>query len=180
MGVLNLEGKSSAEMIAEGVRIAKTEQRINDFLLSLKRSDGRAVKFKWQEPIERCPFVKRGKHKVDFYLKDPELYIEVKGWMSYASVNELEYLLRHSGKNFYILQVTNEDWMEMYEEKKHKSIAKKIAQNEKLQLEEIAKFVNGELKAQEMVELSLKRLEEFKVLRSGDIQRWLNATGGAK
>ena len=160
--------------------MTKTEQRNNDFLLSLKRSDGRAVKFKWQEPIEDCPFVKRGKHKVDFYLKDPELYIEVKGWMSYASVNELEYLLRYSGKDFYILQVTNEDWMGMYEKTKHKSVAKKIAQNEKFQLDEITKFVKGELKAQELVELSLKRLEEFKELRTGDIQRWLNVTGGVK
>ncbi|MBQ6339074.1 MAG: hypothetical protein IJI36_08025, partial [Kiritimatiellae bacterium] len=55
-------------------------------------------------------WVNSRKHKVDFVIQNvngEELCVEVKGWMSYSSVNELQYLLSYSGHKFYILQVTN-------------------------------------------------------------------------
>ena len=166
---------SSEELLKMGVKMAKTEQRVNDFLRGLKTSSGRSLKFDRQLPIEGCPFVKKGKHKVDFHLQDPELYIEVKGWMSYASVNELEWLLKHTDKPFYVLQVTNEDWIEAYDKLKYKSIAKKIAENERIQYDEIKRFVFGELDAKEMARRSVERIEAFKQLRAGDVERWLAA-----
>lgn len=164
---------SSEELLKMGVKMAKTEQRVNDFLCGLKTPSGHSLKFDRQLPIGGCPFVKKGKHKVDFHLQDPELYIEVKGWMSYASVNELEWLLKYTGKPFYLLQVTNEDWLDAYDRSKHKSIAKKIAENERIQYDEIKRFVIGEVDANEMAKRSVERIEAFKQLRAGDIERWL-------
>lgn len=164
---------SSEELLKMGVKMAKTEQRVNDFLCGLKTPSGHSLQFDRQLPIGGCPFVKKGKHKVDFHLQDPELYIEVKGWMSYASVNELEWLLKYTGKPFYLLQVTNEDWLDAYDRSKHKSIAKKIAENERIQYDEIKRFVIGEVDANEMAKRSAERIEAFKQLRAGDIERWL-------
>lgn len=164
---------SSEELLKMGVKMAKTEQRVNDFLRGLKTSSGHSLKFDRQLPIGGCPFVKKGKHKVDFHLQDPELYIEVKGWMSYASVNELEWLLKYTGKPFYLLQVTNEDWLDAYDKSKYKSIAKKIAENERIQYDELQQFAAGKLSAKEMAKRSMDRIEAFKKLRAGDIKRWL-------
>ena len=60
------------------------------------------------------PFLKRGVHRVDFKVTNKSgepLYIEAEGYLSYYSVNVLEYLLRYSGENIYVYQATNEDWM---------------------------------------------------------------------
>ena len=142
-----------------------------DFLQFL----GDITKGKAQVEILDCPFTARWKHKVDFVIENnngEQLYVEVKGWMSYSSVNELKYLLEYSGYNFYILQVTNEDWMGLYEKMKHKSVSKKIEANRKAQYEEIKDFINGTKTAQNMVDISRQRLEEFVKVREGDLERW--------
>ena len=92
--------------------------------------------------------------------------------MSYSSVNELQYLLRYSGHKFYILQVTNEDWMGLYEKGKHGNKTKKIDANREAQYEEIKDFINGKKTAQAMADISMRRLKEFVKVRMGDLERW--------
>lgn len=150
--------------------IPETEKRFLEFLNGFTN-----VKCKAQVEILNCPFTAYWKHKVDFVIrnnKGEELYVEVKGWMSYSSVNELRYLLEYSGYSFYILQVTNEDWMGIYEKAKHKSGSKKVEANRKAQYEEIKDFINGTKTAQDMVDVSRQRLEEFVKVRKGDLGRW--------
>ena len=150
----------------------KTEREFEDFLIQLGKKAN--VNYEKQKPIDGCPFVRRGKHKVDFVLNTkPSLYVEVKGWMSYRSVNELKYLLNYSGKNFYILQVTNEDWMDLYLPEVHGSVAAKIQTNKDRQYQEIKEFFQGKLSASAMSDRSKKRLADFKCVREGDIPRWL-------
>ena len=150
--------------------LPKTEQVFLDYL-----NGNTNVKGKTQVEISNCPFVTCWKHRVDFVIennKGERLYVEVKGWMSYSSVNELKYLLEHSGRSFYILQVTNEDWMGLYEKAKHKSVSKKIEANRKAQYEEINDFINGTKTVQNMIDISRQRLGEFVKVREGDLKRW--------
>lgn len=152
----------------------KTEREFEDFLIKLGKKAN--VDYEKQKPMEGCPFVRRGKHKIDFVLTSADsstLYVEVKGWMSCSSVNELEYLLNYSGQDFYILQVTNADWMGLYLPKKHESIRKKVEENTKEQYKEIKEFLQGKLSSAEMSMRSKKRLADFRRVRAGDISRWL-------
>ena len=150
--------------------VPETEKRLLGFLNGFTNVKGAA-----QVEILDCPFTARWKHKVDFSIendKGERLYIEVKGWMSYSSVNELRYLLECPECNLYILQVTNEDWMGLYEKAKHESASKKIEANRKAQYEEIKDFINGTKTVQNMVDVSRQRLEEFVRVREGDLERW--------
>lgn len=152
----------------------KTEREFEEFLIQLREKVN--VDYEKQKPIDGCPFARRGKHKVDFVLTTAEsstLYVEVKGWMSYRSVNELKYLLEYSGQDFYILQVTNEDWMGLCLPQKYKSIQKKIEENKKVQYQEIEEFLRGELTSSEMSNRSKKRLAAFRRVRARDLPRWL-------
>lgn len=151
-------------------KMPDTEREFLDFLNGIANAKGTA-----QVEVSDCPFTAHWKHKVDFVLentKGESLYVEVKGWMSYASVNELRYLLEYSKHDFYILQVTNEDWMGLYDKVKHKSTQKKIDDNKKAQYDEIRDFVNGRKSICQMVDVSRKRLEEFVKIRAGDLERW--------
>lgn len=147
-----------------------TEKEFLDFLGGIA-----SVKVETQVEIQDCPFVAHWKHKVDFVVENnrgERLYVEVKGWMSYTSVNELRYLLECSGENFYILQVTNEDWMGLYEKVKYGSVKNKIQTNKMAQYDEVNGFVNGRISAQEMRRVSLDRLKAFVNVRNGDLNRW--------
>lgn len=145
----------------------KTEVELQHFLTKIGCS------FETQAVIEHCPFLKRGKHKVDFRVtstRGEELYVEVKGYLSFYSANVLEYLLRHSGKAFYVFQATDEDWMGVA--KQGQSVEEKIDQNKRQQENEIGQFIRGDLSARVMVERSLQRLKDYKKLRAGEVERW--------
>ena len=145
----------------------KTEQEFMQFL------EGEGTQKVPQAKISECPFLKRGVHKVDFMItnnRGESLCVEVKGYLSYYSVNVLEYLLRYSEENIYVYQATDEDWM--WCPKKGQSIQDKIEQNKKMQKKEIRDFLKGKLPAKEMQRRSLKRLMAYKRLRAGDVERW--------
>jgi len=145
----------------------KTEVEFQEFLTKVGCS------FEAQAVVEHCPFLKRGKHKVDFKITSvlgEELYVEVKGYLSFYSVNVLEYLLRYSGKAFYVFQATDEDWMGVA--KQGQSVQEKIDQNKRQQEDEFREFISGGLSARGMAERSLKRLRDYKELRAGEVERW--------
>lgn len=166
-------------------KMPETEKEFERFLNELGKKEGRDQDYEKQVKVERSPFLKRGVHKVDFVLhrrdkdgNEENLYIEVKGVLSYYEVNVLEYLLKHSGKCFYIYQATNEDWMGLYvpavnQEPGVHSAKEKIKDNKKKQQEEIKKFFSGEFSAEKMMELASGYLEGYKKLRVGDIDRWV-------
>lgn len=92
--------------------------------------------------------------------------------MTLFAVNTLRYSLSYNDEqDFYILQMTDEDWIEGCSE--HMVLKQKIDQNIRLQFDEINKFVNDEITPEEMQELSIKRLNAFQELRKKDFERWI-------
>ncbi len=159
-----------------------TEKKFKAFLEEEKKKRA-GIRYERQVEVGRSPFLKRGRHKVDFVLhrrdkdgNEEDLYVEVKGLMTYYAVNVLQYLLEHSGKNFYIYQATDEDWIDRCVPNKVISSAKKkIEQNREAQKDEIRKFFNGEegFSAADMAKKSMERLEKYKSVRARDVGYWV-------
>lgn len=126
--------------------------------------------------IDNIPFTKSKKHKVDVMLtskKDgSKLFVEIKGMMTYLEVNKLKYLLSESGKHFYILQLTELDWIKPYKGKTAKAAFNKSKSDFEKQVIELINFANGDLSGEELSNLSMKRLEDFLEYRGKDIKRW--------
>lgn len=155
--------------------MAKTEESFNSFLIDqLGLEEGKD--FERQVDYEGvCPFTKRRKHKIDFKIiskKGHILFVEVKGQMTLYAVNTLRYSLSHNDvQDFYILQLTDEDWIEGCPE--NMVLKQKINQNIQLQFDEITKFVNDEITPEKMQELSIKRLDAYRELHEKDFDRWI-------
>lgn len=130
------------------------------------------IKYEYQYKIN-VPFTQSGIHKVDFYLNDFDLYIEIKGLMTYSAVNILKYLNNYSDKNFYVLQMTEEDWINEYNKKIHKSIKNKINTNINIQFDEILKLKDNRIDINDIVNISKQRINNYIKLRNKDIDRWL-------
>lgn len=132
--------------------------------------------FDVQKEIGDIAFNKGKKHEVDLVLSSRsgvKLYVEVKGQMTYLEVNKLRYLLGLR-RHFYILQLTEIDWIEPYDKSKHGSKYQKSKKDFEDQIEELVKFVNGELTGKELSERSSKRLDDYIENRSHDLERWKN------
>ena len=150
-------------------KISSTEQKfINEFQNQLYSND-----IIYQYPIS-VPFTKNHKHYVDFYIPSKDLYIEIKGFMTYTSVNILKYLLYESNKNFYIFQMTEEDWIEEYNKEKHKSIKNKLQNNFEIQINEIKMLLNNKLSSENLTNFSKYRLNNYIDIRNNDLIKWKN------
>ena len=75
------------------------------------------VEYEYQPIIENVAFTKSGKYKADFkvYTRNKSEYVivEIKGFMTYEAVNKLKYLLFNHPENFYIFQMTEQDWLHL-------------------------------------------------------------------
>ena len=138
----------------------------------------KGIKFKrdffLHSKIDNIPFNKRKKHAVDLVLKSHnghELYVEIKGEMTYLEVNKLLYLHGMS-LNFYILQLTEIDWIEPYDKSKHKSMKQKSKYDFEKQIDELVDFVNGTISGKELSERSIKRLNDYIDFRNKDLEIW--------
>ena len=120
--------------------------------------------------ITDIPFNKTKVYRPDFYLPEKNLYIEIKGFMTLFNVNKLLYLLRKRlPTNFCILQMTDETWIpEIYQDKTLTSVNKKIDKSIEIQFDEIKN-----LSAQELHDISLKRLEAYIELNKRELEEWL-------
>ena len=120
--------------------------------------------------ITDIPFNKTKVYRPDFYLPEKDLFIEIKGFMTLFNVNKLLYLLKKRlPTNFCILQMTDETWIpEIYQDKTLTSINKKIDKSIETQFDEIKK-----LSAQELHDISLKRLEAYIELNKRELEEWL-------
>ncbi len=119
------------------------------------------INYVYQYMIENVPFTSSHKHAVDFYLPDYDLHIEVKGFMTHCATTILSYLLESYPKNFYILQVTEEDWMEPYDSTKHRTKAAKLRSNVANQYAEILAMTKGEIAPDELQQRSIARLSDY-------------------
>lgn len=129
-----------------------------------------------QFPVLGCPFVKNkaGKHEADYRIqnaKGDELFIEVKGSLTYFEVNKLLFLTEVYKRPFYILEVTNEDWMGACGNERG-AAGKKIAEVTQLQYEEIRQFWMGNKRAREMNDLASARLHQYIEVRNNDLKDW--------
>ena len=130
--------------------------------------------FKLHKKIDNIPFCKNNKHEVDFVLNNAdgfELYVEIKGQMTYEEVNKLQYLLDETSHNFYILQLTEIDWIEPYDKDKCNK-SQKSKDDFVTQIKELVDFVNGDITGEELSERAKKRLTDFINYRAKDIERW--------
>ncbi|MDO4187044.1 MAG: hypothetical protein Q4D30_11275 [Bacteroidales bacterium] len=130
--------------------------------------------FTFHVKIGKMPFNTSRKHEVDLVLKSCKgeiLHVEIKGQMTYIEVNKLRFL-HEIHPYFYILQLTEIDWIEPYNKNKHKSIAKKSKDDFEHQIQELVSFVKGNKTGKELSDASLKRLNEFIEYRGKDLERW--------
>ncbi|MCQ2132002.1 MAG: hypothetical protein MJY90_01555 [Bacteroidaceae bacterium] len=135
-----------------------TEKVVKMYLL---KNGVRAQDIEHNVPIEDCPFNVSNRHNVDFKLTskgNETLYIEVKGQMTYSEVNKLLFLLKYTNKHFYILQLTEYDWIEPYNQTHHGTKEAKSKQDFERQFEELLSFYKREKTAKQMASLSKKRL----------------------
>ena len=148
----------------------QTELKLKQYL------DNIGVKYYCQTSID-VPFAQSRKHKVDFYLPEYKLYIEVKGQMTIYAVATLLWEHIGSGENFYVYQATNENWMTPYDKSQHQTLKSKLEQNLSKQQEELKNLVDGKITAEVLSKRSLSRLigyigDEFKGLAD-----WLSVSG---
>ena len=146
---------------------SKLEKIFADFLTNNN------IKYVSQKTVNNCPFNRGGKYKIDFYLPDYDLYIEVKGQMTMYQVNVLRYCSEYLGKNYYILQMTSEDWIGPYSCSGLKNIRSKIMQDTATQFNEILDLSQNRITTDELCKRSKIRLEKYIAYRNGDISRWI-------
>jgi hypothetical protein len=108
------------------------------------------IKYKCQYKIFDVPFTQRHYHLVDFYLPDYDLYIEVKGFMTLYQINILKYFLKYRKEKFYILQVTDEDWINPYIKSKYGSLKNKFLLNKEIQYKEVLKLKRKKITTKEL------------------------------
>lgn len=136
------------------------------------------TKLESQVDVQGCYFIKNDNHihKADLRLtskKNEVLYIEVKGQMTYLEVNKLRFLLEQSGKKFYILQLTELDWVEDNDCNVDVSRKEKSREAFEKQFEELLEFYEGKIKAKKMVRISKRRLKQFLANRKKEYQSWV-------
>ncbi len=129
--------------------------------------------------VEGCYFIKKDNHihKADLKLtsiNNDELYIEVKGQMTYTEVNKLRFLLEHSGKFFYILQLTEPDWIVDNSSNAKTSITEMSKNAFEEQFKELLEFYEGKISAKKMARISKERLNQFITNRENEYQSWVD------
>lgn len=132
-------------------------------------------KIESQAKVNSCPFTKSKVHKADFLIiseNGERLYIEVKGQMTYSEVNKLRFLLEKNSNCFYILQLTEIDWIEEVSSNANLSDAEKSKKSYEQQFLELSDFYKGTKTAEEMNKLSIERLKYFIKVREKDVEKW--------
>lgn len=112
---------------------------------------------------------------MDLILKNKmgdKLYVEIKGAMTYLEVNKLCYLLNESPYDFYILQLTEIDWIKPYEKSGFKRKIMKSKNDFEKQIGELVDFMEGNVSGTDLSVTSKKRLKNYIDFRRKDLRRW--------
>ena len=128
--------------------------------------------FSTQTEVSDCPFADTGNYKVDYYLPDYNLYLEVSGVMTMHQVNMLIYLHELEDMNFYLLQMTDENWIRPFDKDNDKSIQKKIEENTEIQLNELLAMKKGEITAHKISRFSYYRLFNYRAWHNVEREMW--------
>jgi ferritin len=157
--------------------MSKLEQRIQNELSSHQ------IKFELQKavPIENYPWqTSRSKSapKCDIYLNDFDLYIEVKGFMTYQAVSKLSYLSRQ-GFKYYIFQGTEPEWNPSIESNfsfdKNSDILKgsrQVEANIKHQINELVNLKTDLSFLENISQVTLKRLKDYMTIKINEYKTW--------
>lgn len=131
--------------------------------------------FEKQKYVYNILFCKSKRHKVDLILKnnlEDKLCVEIKGEMTYLEVNKLRYLLDESPYSFYILQLTEIDWIKPFDKSRFKRKSLKSKADFEKQIGELIDFVNGNISGRELEARARKRLNRYIRYRRNDLKRW--------
>ena len=131
--------------------------------------DKNNIKFEPHPQLKGCRFYnKRDDAKTDFLLTDYNLYVEVKGEMTLFEVNKMKYIYAFTDYNYYVMQMTCEDWVSPDDGTKDK-----IPHDTNIQEDEILKLVSGKMTAEGLCKVSRKRLYDYIATRERDIANWI-------
>jgi len=157
--------------------MSKLEERIQN---ELKRNK---IHFEIQKPVplENYPWKTHRSltsTKCDIYLNDFDLFIEIKGFMTYQAVSKLSYLSRQEFK-YYIFQGTEPDWNPFIGtninisnlETNHKN-SKKLEANINHQLSEIINLKKDSDFYEKISNITLSRLKHYISVKIDEYQKW--------
>ncbi len=157
--------------------MSKLEQRIQDELAKHQ------INFELQKavPLEYYPWqTSRSKSspRCDIYLNDFDLYIEVKGFMTYMAVSKLSYLSRQNFK-YYIFQGTENEWnpsIDTYIDlDSHSNILRdnrQLNENIKHQLNELINLKTDSYFLENISQVTLKRLKDYMSIKINEYRTW--------
>lgn len=156
--------------------MSKLEHKIQDYLAR------NGINFETQKPIpiESYPWqTKRSRTspKCDIYLCDFDLYIEVKGFMTYCAVSKLSYLSKQDFK-YYIFQGTESQWdptigtflsLSNSNENPRMNL---LDSNINHQIQELINLKNNMEFLNKVSEISLARLRSYITVKISEYKSW--------
>jgi hypothetical protein len=155
--------------------MSKLENRIKDFLIKSK------IDFEEQKsvPIDDYPWKtnhSKTSPKADLYLPKHDLYIEIKGFMTYQAVSKLSYLSRQNFR-YYIFQGTEPQWNPYIDTFLDNAFipskAIKIESNIKHQLLELINLDNSNQDfLNDISKITLKRLKKYIDIKIEEYKSW--------
>lgn len=156
--------------------MSKLEQEIQDKLTL------NGIKFEIHKPvpIENYPWQtgrSKTSPKCDIYLTEFDLYIEVKGFMTYRAVSKLSYLSRQKFK-YYIFQGTESQWNPtlksfiQIDEFENQSESKKLVSNIDFQIRELINLKDNHDFLETISAVSLARLKNYIEIKIEEYKSW--------
>jgi hypothetical protein len=132
-------------------------------------------------PLEKYPW-RTSRSKIaptsDIYLTDFDLYVEVKGFMTYRAVSKLSYLSRQDFK-YYIFQGTESEWnpsIETYlvfdRASDNLKESRQIQANIRHQINELVNLQAGLPFLENISQVSLKRLKDYMTVKIDEYKTW--------
>jgi hypothetical protein len=116
--------------------------------------------------------------KCDIYLNDFDLYIEVKGFMTYEAVSKLSFLSRQEFK-YYIFQGTESEWnpfidtnISTLNKSENLKTNKRLESNIKHQLEEIINLKKDSDFYKNISIITLSRLKHYISVKIAEYKKW--------
>jgi len=133
-----------------------------------------------QMPIIYSEIPWRGKNSIkrnptcDFYIKEVDLYIEVKGFMTIESMSKMMFFCMKDF-NYFIFQGTEHDWNPFYNSplknlNEYSSKNQKLQNNVDQQINEIIYFINNPKEFSNQI--SIDRLNQFILKKIQIFEEW--------
>lgn len=157
--------------------MSKLEQRIQNELTMHQ------IKFELQKPVplDNYPWKTartKTSPKCDIYLNDLDLYIEVKGFMTYRAVSILSYLSRQNFK-YYIFQGTEPEWnpyIDTYISTDRNTLTqtngRRLETNIKHQIDELINLKTDSQFLTNISEVTLRRLKDYIDVKINEYITW--------